>query len=58
MSKKYDISIIKGDGIGAEIINEAIKILNTIGKKFNINFNYKEYLMGGIAYDTTGDPLP
>ena len=58
MSKKYDISIIKGDGIGAEIVDEAIKVLNAVGKKFNINFNYKEYLMGGIAYDMTGDPLP
>ena len=58
MSKNYNISVIKGDGIGVEIVNEAIKVLDTVGKKFNINFNYKEYLMGGIAYDTIGDPLP
>ncbi len=54
----YNISIIKGDGIGPEIVDEAIKVLNVVGKKFDINFNYKEYLMGGCAIDATGNPLP
>ena len=58
MAKAYNISIIKGDGIGPEIINEAIKVLDKVGQKFDINFSYKEYLMGGIAYDEIGDPLP
>ncbi len=56
--KKYNIAVIKGDGIGPEIVDEAIKVLNAVGKKCNIIFNYKEYLMGGCAYDATGDPLP
>ena len=56
--KKYNIAVIKGDGIGSEIVDEAIKVLNAVGKKYNIIFNYKEYLMGGCAYDATGDPLP
>jgi 3-isopropylmalate dehydrogenase len=56
--KSYNISIIKGDGIGPEIINEAIKVLDSIEKRFNIKFNYKEYLMGGSAIDMVGDPLP
>jgi 3-isopropylmalate dehydrogenase len=56
--KNYNISIIKGDGIGVEIVDEAIKVLNRVGEKFDINFNYEEYLMGGIAIDETGNPLP
>lgn len=54
----YKISLIKGDGIGVEIVNEAVKVLDAVGKKFDITFNYKEYLMGGAAIDATGDPLP
>ncbi len=54
----YNISIIKGDGIGPEIVDEAIKVLNVVGKKFDIKFDYKEYLMGGCAIDATGNPLP
>jgi 3-isopropylmalate dehydrogenase len=56
--KQYNISIIKGDGIGPEIVDEAIKVLDKVAQKFNFNLNYSEYLMGGIAYDKTGDPLP
>ena len=56
--KKYNISIIKGDGIGPEIVDEAIKVLNTVAKKCDFELDYKEYLMGGIAIDTTGIPLP
>ena len=58
MMKKYNISIIKGDGIGPEIVDEAIKILNTVASKCDFELDYKEYLMGGIAIDTTGIPLP
>ena len=58
MAKSYNISVIKGDGIGIEIVNEAIKVLDAVGKKFDIDFNYKEYLMGGCAIDATGNPLP
>ena len=58
MAKSYNISLIKGDGIGVEIVDEAIKVLNAVGKKFDIGFNYSEYLMGGAAIDATGNPLP
>jgi 3-isopropylmalate dehydrogenase len=54
----YNISLIKGDGIGVEIVNEAIKVLDAVGKKYDIEFNYCEYLMGGVAIDATGNPLP
>ena len=56
--KSYNISLIKGDGIGVEIVDEAVKVLDAVGKKFDINFDYKEYLMGGCAIDATGNPLP
>jgi len=56
--KNYNIAIIKGDGIGPEIVNEAIKVLDATSKKCSFSLNYKEYLMGGIAIDKTGVPLP
>ncbi len=56
--KKYDISIIKGDGIGPEIIDEAIKVLDAVSGACGFDLDYKEYLMGGIAIDMTGTPLP
>ena len=56
--KSYKIAVIKGDGIGPEIVKEAIKVLDVACLKDNIELNYEEYLMGGCAYDTTGNPLP
>jgi len=56
--KNYNISIIKGDGIGPEIIDEAIKVLDAVSGSCDFTIDYKEYLMGGIAYDETGTPLP
>jgi 3-isopropylmalate dehydrogenase len=56
--KTYNIAVIKGDGIGPEIVDEAIKVLNAVGVVENIKFNYKEYLLGGAAYDAVGDPCP
>ena len=53
-----DIAVIRGDGIGPEIVNEALNILNIIAKKFNLKFNYKDVYMGGCAIDKFGEPLP
>ena len=58
MSKNYKISIIKGDGIGPEIVDEAIKVLDAVSAKCGFTLDYSEYLMGGIAIDMTGKPLP
>ncbi len=55
---KYDIAIAKGDGIGPEVIDGGIEVLNTIGKLFNHRFNYIEVSLGGCAYDVYGEPLP
>jgi len=37
----YNIAVVKGDGIGPEIIDQGIKVLKVIGKKYNIDFNFK-----------------
>lgn len=55
---KKKIAVIKGDGIGPEIVNEAEKVLNKIGEKYGHTFEYTDVLMGGCAIDATGVPLP
>lgn len=55
---KYRIAILKGDGIGPEIIDEAIKCLDIVGTKFGHEFSYDELLIGGAAIDAVGEPLP
>ena len=52
------IALIPGDGIGPEIINQALKVLDAVSRKYNVEFTYEEVLMGGIAIDKTGVPLP
>ena len=52
-----NIAVIKGDGIGPEIVNEALKVLNAISKKYNHTFHYHEILMGGASIDVYGVPL-
>ncbi len=56
--KKYKIAIIKGDGIGPEIVDETIKVLDSVSTKHGFSLSYKEYLLGGEAYDVYGDPAP
>ncbi|MCG8540844.1 MAG: 3-isopropylmalate dehydrogenase [Clostridia bacterium] len=55
---KYKIAVIRGDGIGPEIIDQALLILNKIGDLFGHSFNFTEVLAGGCAYDVKGTPLP
>jgi 3-isopropylmalate dehydrogenase len=52
------IALIKGDGIGPEVINQAIKVLDAVAVRFKCSFEYQEVLMGGRAIDETGVPLP
>ncbi len=56
MSK--NIAVIRGDGIGPEIIEQAILVLNKIADIYGHSFNYTEVDMGGCAIDKWGDPLP
>ncbi|MDA9774310.1 3-isopropylmalate dehydrogenase [Saprospiraceae bacterium] len=59
MSNKLEsITVLRGDGIGPEVVNEAIKVLDAIGEKFGHNFTYDNQLMGAVAIDETGVPLP
>ena len=58
MMRSYKIGVIKGDGIGPEIVDEAIKVLDAIAAVEQINFAYEEFLLGGAAIDATGVPLP
>lgn len=54
----FNIVTISGDGIGPDIVNEAKKVMESVGKKFGHTFNFTEKLAGGIAIDTVGEPLP
>ena len=56
MEKK--IAVLKGDGIGPEVTDQALKVLHAIEKKFNHKFHYTEALIGAIAIDKTGNPFP
>lgn len=53
-----NLAVVKGDGIGPEIVTEAEKVLNKIGELYNHKFNYADVLAGGCAIDATGVPLP
>ena len=52
-----NIAVIKGDGIGPEIVTEAMKVLDKVGEKFGHKFNYEQLLMGGCSIDVNGVPL-
>ena len=54
----YNICLLPGDGIGPEIIAEGVKVLDAVGRKYDVTFNYTEALLGGIAIDETGTALP
>ena len=56
--KKHTLSVIAGDGIGPEVINEAIKVLDAVGGKYGHEFNYTQVLAGGAAIDAAGECLP
>lgn len=56
--REHNIVVLKGDGIGPEIVDEAVKVLDAAGKKHGFKMNYDYELMGGCAIDETGEPLP
>ena len=55
---RYTIAVLKGDGIGPEIVAEAQKCLDEVAKRFGHEFTYREALVGGAALDACGTPLP
>lgn len=54
----YNIAVLKGDGIGPDIVDQALKVLDKVGEKYNHSFSYTEALIGGAAIDAVGKSLP
>ena len=52
-----NIAVIKGDGIGPEVVSETMKVLDAVGQKYNHQFHYTQILMGGCSIDAYGEPL-
>ncbi len=55
---KATIAVLPGDGIGPEVVAKSTELLSVIAEKFGHEFTFVEGLIGGIAIDETGDPLP
>ena len=53
----YNVTVIPGDGIGPEIVAEAVKVLDAAGRKYDFKLNYTKILMGGCSIDEYGVPL-
>ena len=54
----FKIALIKGDGIGPEVVGEAVKVLEAVGKKFGHRFTFVDVLLGGCATDAVGKSYP
>lgn len=54
----YKIAVLSGDGIGPEIVDQAIKVLQKVGSKFGHTFEFKKALVGACAIDAVADPFP
>jgi 3-isopropylmalate dehydrogenase len=55
---KLNIALLAGDGIGPEVIDQAVKVCNAVAKKFNHQITWKPALTGAAAIDAVGDPYP
>ena len=53
-----NIAVLKGDGIGPEVMREAIKVLEIVSENSNINFVFNDALVGAIAIEKEGNPFP
>jgi 3-isopropylmalate dehydrogenase len=58
MTQNYRITLLPGDGIGPEIMSVAVDVLNVVGKRFDLSFEFSTALIGGAAIDEIGEPLP
>ncbi len=56
--KTYKIAVLKGDGIGPEIVDATLRVLDVVAELFGVDFSYEEGLIGGRAIDEKGTPLP
>ena len=50
----YKIALIRGDGIGPEIVNETVKVIDKVGERFGHTFEYVDVMLGGCATDAVG----
>lgn len=55
---EFKIALLPGDGIGPEIVDEAVKVMDAVAQKFSHKFTYTKALVGACAIDATGDPYP
>ena len=55
---EFQVAVIPGDGIGPEIVTEAMKVLDQVGRVYGHQFHYKKLLMGGCSIDRYGVPMP
>jgi len=55
---QFDLAVLPGDGVGPEVVTEAIKVLQAIGNRSGHSFNLRYGLIGGVAIDETGTALP
>jgi len=53
----FKIALLPGDGIGVEVTNSAVQVIKSIAELFNLEFQFKECLIGGCSYDAFGTPL-
>ncbi len=58
MSKNYHIAVLPGDGIGPEVMAQALKVLEAVRPRFDMHITTSQYDVGGIAIDRHGSPLP
>ena len=58
MSKNYHIAVLPGDGIGPEVMTQALKVLNAVRNRFAMRITTSHYDVGGAAIDNHGQPLP
>lgn len=56
--RMFDIALLPGDGIGPEVVKQAVKVLNAVGDKYGHNFRYNQATIGGAALVAHGRPLP
>ena len=54
----YKIALIRGDGIGPEVVNEAVKVMEKVGEKFGHSYEFVDVLLGGCATDAVGKSYP
>lgn len=56
--KSFNIALMPGDGTGPEVLKEGVKVLDAVGEKYDLKFNYTDYDFGGERYMKTGETLP